>query len=222
MLRDIIVLAGEQEGHHLGLFLKRHNPAVAIAHVQTRDELTVALHPRRTGVRLIAFCTSIIVPAAALAEIDSGAYNFHPGPPTFPGKHPASFAIYEGATRFGATLHEMLPRVDAGAIVGVEWFDIPALPRLTELERLTFDACIRLWHQFGPSLATSSEPLPTTDLAWTGSKSTQRDFDRLCALPPDINAEEFDRRRRAFADGLSGKLTVEIHGYRFRLEDKST
>ena len=220
MLREIVVLAGQLEGHHLGLFLKRHNPDLTITHVQSRDELTMALHPRRPGVRLIAFCTSIIVPADALAEVECGAYNFHPGPPTYPGKHPASFAIYEGATRFGATVHEMHPRVDSGPIVGVEWFDMPANPRLSEVERLTFDACIRLWHLFGPALATSPDLLPTSGQTWSGNKSTQRDFDRLCVLPLDIDPQEFDLRQRAFADGLPGRLTVEIHGQRFRIEDK--
>lgn len=220
MLREIIVLAGEQEGHHLGLFLKRHNESVKLTHVQTREELTMALYPRREGLRLIAFCTSIIVPASALAEIDCGAYNVHPGPPTHPGKHPASFAIYDGATRFGATLHEMQPRVDSGPIVAVEWFDMPPEPSLTAVERRTFDACIRLWHLFGPTLATSPDPLPHAGIAWSGTKSTQRDFDRMCDLPPDIDAREFDLRKRAFADGLEGKLSVQIHGYRFRIEDK--
>ena len=42
MLREIVVLAGQLEGHHLGLFLKRHNPDLAITHVQSRDELTRA------------------------------------------------------------------------------------------------------------------------------------------------------------------------------------
>lgn len=218
MLRELVVLAGEQEGHHLGLFLKRHNPDITVTHVQTRDELTLALHPRRAGVRLVAFCTSVIVPESSLADIDCGAYNFHPGPPNYPGKHPASFAIYEGATRFAATLHEMTARVDSGPIVGVEWIDMPAVPRLTEVERLTFDACIRLWHRFGPLLGTSPDRLPLGDATWSGTKSTQRDFDRLCALPLDIDAHEFDRRWRAFGDGLTGKLSVELHGHRFRIE----
>ena len=220
MLREIVLLTGEQEGPHLTGFLRQRNPALTVTHVQTRDELTMALHPRRPGVRLIAFCTSTIVSADQLAELECGAYNFHPGPPDYPGRHPASFAIYQGASRFGATAHEMRARVDSGPIIAAEWFDMPATPRLAELERLAFEACIRLWTRLGPALATQSGALPVTDIAWSGRKSTQADLDRLCALPFDIDAQEFDRRRRAFADGLTGRLTVEIHGQRFRIEDK--
>lgn len=217
MLREIVLLAGAQEAPHLATFLRGLNPTLTISPAATREELLVALHPRRPGVRLVGFCTPVVVPADALNGLDGGAYNFHPGPPTYPGKHPASFAIYEGAARFGATAHEMLAKVDAGPIVGVEWFDMPARPRLSQVEKLTFEACVRLLSRLGPALASSDTPLPTLPETWSGWKSTQRDFDALCALPLDISAEELDRRERAFADGLPGTLHISVHGRPFRL-----
>lgn len=218
VLREIILLTGAQEAPHLTAFLRGQNPALTITHVASRDELVVALHPRRPGVRLIGFCTPVVVPTKLLSELDGRGYNFHPGPPSYPGKHPVSFAIYEGAPRFGATAHEMLAKVDAGPIVGVEWFDMPANPRLSQVEKLTFEACVRLLSRLGPALATSPEPLPTIGESWTGWKSRQRDFDALCALPADITRDELDRRERAFADGLPGTLYMSVHGRRFRLD----
>lgn len=217
MLREIVLLTGAQEAPHLTSFLQGHNAALRITHAASREELQVALHPRRPGVRLIGFCTPVVVPGDLLGTLDARAYNIHPGPPTYPGKHPASFAIYEGAARFGATAHEMLARVDAGPIIDVEWFDMPASPRLSQLEKLTFEACVRLFSRLGPALATAAEPLPATDESWSGWKSTQRDFDRLCDVPHDIEAAELERRERAFADGLPGTLYVTLHGRRFRL-----
>lgn len=218
MLREIVLLTGTQEAPDLTRFLHGHNPSLTISHAASREELQVALHPRRPGVRLIGFCTSVVVPADLLAGLDGRAYNFHPGPPSYPGKHPASFAIYEGATRFGATAHEMLARVDAGPIVGIEWFDMPPQPRLSQVEKLTFEACVRLLSRLGPALATSFAPLPALPESWTGWKSTQRDFEAMCGLPHDIDAAELERRERAFADGLPGTLYVTVHGRRFRLE----
>lgn len=217
MLREIVLLTGAQEAPHLATFLRGLNPTLTITPAATREELLVALHPRRPGVRLIGFCTPVVVPADALGGLDGGAYNFHPGPPTYPGKHPASFAIYEGAARFGATAHEMLAKVDAGPIVGVEWFDMPASPRLSQVEKLTFEACVRLLSRLGAALASSDAPLPVLPETWSGWKSTQRDFEALCALPLDISAEELDRRERAFADGLPGTLHISVHGRPFRL-----
>jgi methionyl-tRNA formyltransferase len=219
MLREIVLLTGAREALHLTEFLSRHNPDLKITHVETRDELILALHPRRPGIRLIGFCTSTVVPGDLLETLDGLAYNFHPGPPTHPGRHPASLAIYEGARRFGATAHVMRKAVDSGPIVGVEWFDMPAVPRLSQLETLTFDACVRLFGRIGPLLATLAEPLPESGDLWSGRKSTQRDFDALCTVSADIDAREFDRRVRAVADGLKGTLSLTLHGRRFRLDD---
>jgi methionyl-tRNA formyltransferase len=217
-MREIVLLTGMQEAPHLARFLNQHNPALIVTHVQTRDELALALHPARPGIRLIGFCTSIVVPAAALAACDRGAYNFHPGPPTHPGRHPASFAIYEGIARFAATAHEMRARVDSGPIVGVEWFDLPPAPRLAQVEKLTFEASVALFRRLGPLLATSADPLPIEDIRWNGRKSTQAAFDTMCELPLDIGAAELDRRVRAFADGLKGTLFFRVHGRIFRLD----
>lgn len=218
-LREIVLLTGSREAPHLSAFLKRHNPALVVTHVETRDDLICACYPAKPEARLIAFCTSTVVPADILEAFAGRSYNFHPGPPTYPGRHPASFAIYERARRFGVTAHEMLRRVDAGPIVGVEWFDMPPTPRLSDLERLSFEAAVRLFMRLGPLLATSPLPLATIDEHWTGWKSRQADFEAMCALPLDIGAEELDRRVRAFADGLQGTLYVNLHGRRFRIAD---
>jgi methionyl-tRNA formyltransferase len=214
------LLTGAREAPHLTTFLKRQNPTLEVTHVETRDDLVCAWHPPRPGARLIAFCTSAIVPASTLATFDAGGYNFHPGPPTYPGRHPASFAIYEGARRFGVTAHEMARHVDSGPIVGVDWFDMPVMPRLSQVERMSFEAAIRLFMRLGPALAISSAPLPRLDERWTGWKSRQSDFDTMCAVPLDVSAEELDRRVRAFADGLQGTLYVTLHGHRFRISDQ--
>lgn len=218
-LREIVLLTGSREAPHLTAFLKRQNPALTVTHVETHADLVCEFHPPRPGARLIAFCTSTVVPADVLATFEGRGYNFHPGPPTYPGRHPASFAIYEGARRFGVTAHEMLRRVDAGPIVGVEWFGMPDVPRLSDVERLSFEAAIRLFMRLGPLLATSRAPLPTVDEQWSGWKSRQSDFDTMCALSVEIGAAELDRRVRAFADGLQGTLHVDLHGHRFRIAE---
>jgi len=218
-VREIVLLTGAREAPHLTTFLKQQNPALIVTHVETRADLVCEFHPPRPGARLIAFCTSTVVPAAVLAAFEGRGYNFHPGPPTYPGRHPASFAIYEGARRFGVTAHEMLPRVDSGPIVGVEWFDMPDMPRLSQIEQLSFEAAIRLFMRVAPLLTTSLAPLPQVEDQWSGWKSRQSDFDTMCALSLETSAEELERRVRAFADGLQGTLYVDLHGHRFRIAE---
>lgn len=219
MLREIVLLTGPREATHLTVFFRRQNPELEVTLTETREDLAVALYPRRPGVRLIAFCTPTVVPADLLGRLDGQAYNFHPGPPTYPGRHPASFAIYEGAKRFGATVHEMVASVDSGPIVGVEWFDMPAAPRLAQVEGMAAEAAVDLLQKFGPHLATSLAPLPPSGDKWSGRPSRQHDFDAMCELTADIDPVELDRRVRAFADGLKGTLYIPLHGHRFRISD---
>ena len=54
-----------------------------------------------------------------------GCFNLHPGPlPNYSGLNPVSWAIYNGETRHGCTLHKMTDKIDSGKIVYECFFDI--------------------------------------------------------------------------------------------------
>ncbi len=66
-----------------------------------------------------------LVPEAVLEACRIGAFNLHPGPlPEYAGLDVPGWAIYNGETRHGVTLHEMVPQVDAGTIAYAARFDI--------------------------------------------------------------------------------------------------
>lgn len=168
-------------------------------------------------VRLIAFFTDVVVPPDILDRVGRPAYNFHPGPPAYPGRYPVAMALYDGARRFGATLHVMTPRVDSGPIVGVVGFDVPDEADLDWLNARTYKAALRLFQHFAPFLVRPDVILPVLDLAWAGRRSTTRTRDRLCEIPPDIAADELERRLRAFSQPGPDPLRMTLHGRRFRL-----
>ncbi|CAN0500361.1 unnamed protein product, partial [Phaeothamnion confervicola] len=119
---EIILLTGEREGPYLAEHLKIHAPDQRVIHVSTRAALDAAFLEKMPRRRLIGFTTNVVVPGRHIAACQCGAYNFHPGPSSYPGVYPESFAVWERATRFGATAHEMIRQVDAGSIVASEWF----------------------------------------------------------------------------------------------------
>src|SRR5215475_4462948 len=122
-MKTIILLTGTASQQlALTRLLNEHNPALSIRCVLTLEDLA-AIEPEVLGeARLVAFTSGVIVPRSILAALGHGAYNFHPGPPNYPGWAPAHFALYDGARTFGATAHVMAARVDSGPIVGVEPF----------------------------------------------------------------------------------------------------
>ncbi|MBC8337473.1 MAG: methionyl-tRNA formyltransferase [Alphaproteobacteria bacterium] len=177
------------------------NPGLSVVHVQTAEDLMAAcLRPPPGGGerRLIAFSTSVIVPKAVLDGLTLNAYNFHPGPPTYPGSHAASFAIYEGAEHFGATAHVMEEKVDCGPIVGVEWFAMPDNPRFLDLEIKTYEVLLEMFARFSKHFATSDDPLAEIDAQWSGAKHTNAQFEAMKVLEADMEEAEINLRYRAF------------------------
>ena len=214
----ILLLSGEIERHNLALILKQFNPRLKVVPIGTIEQLLALSLALLARARLVAFSTPVVVPVSVLDRLGFGAYNFHPGSPDYPGWHPVSFALYDRATVFGATTHVMVEKVDAGAIVDIELFEVEPNTTAEHLSEAAYAAAVRMFWRLAEPLATRPEPLPTLALRWSGHKTTRRTFAAQCAIPLDIPAEELARRVAAFGlgDGTSAP-TITLHGFRFRL-----
>lgn len=217
MFDTIILLAGEVEAQPVSGLLRQHNPEVSILTPQSRGELEAIPAETLRRARLIGFLTPIVVAEPVLAALGYGAYNFHPGPPEYPGWLPSLFAIYDRATAFGATAHHMAAQVDSGPIVGVERFALPAGATVEYVEKLAFIESVRLMWRFGPALAKDPAVLPALPVAWSGRRSTRAMLRDYCDIPGDINRDELDRRIAAFGHAPLGVApTITVHGHTFR------
>jgi methionyl-tRNA formyltransferase len=179
MFDTIIVLAGAAEQPALATILRRHNPLLDIRCAATLAELDALDPDLLARSRLIGFVTPVVVPARILKRIGYGAYNFHPGPPEYPGWMPSHFAIHDGASQFGATAHVMIEKVDAGPIVAVERFAIPPDADAETLEQAAYIQAARLLWRLAGTLATDRAPLPEIPVQWSGRRSTRRLFAEL-------------------------------------------
>ena len=220
MFESIILITGDVEQPVLGDLLRQHNPALTIHPVVTGDDLAQLDWVLLPASRIVGFCTNVLVQPEILTTINWGAYNFHPGSPAYPGWAPAAFAFYHGESRFGATAHEMVERVDSGAIIDVEMFDIPAgVSSSLDLEELAYTASLRLFWRMAENLATRATPLQQLGISWGTSRCTHQAFAKMCEIPTDIEAPELARRVQAFGAGDRGiRPTITLHGHHFRLE----
>lgn len=166
---------------------------------------------------LLSFGSGVIVPGSVLAKFSKPAYNLHAASPAFPGRDPHHHAIYRRAAEYGATLHVMTERVDDGPIIGMEIF--PIMPGTTPAQLLAQanEAGFRLLQRFGPRLLDSVAPSPLTGVTWSDKKTARSDLHRLCNLSPLIDEDEFLHRFMAFDGGPHDNLTVDLHGYLFRI-----
>jgi methionyl-tRNA formyltransferase len=222
MADDIILLCEAEEAVALVPVLNQAAPGANLAVVHTLEMLKEALSDPAPGKRLIAFCTPVIVPGALLRALQWPAYNFHPGPPAYPGIFPSVFAIHDRAARFGVTAHVLAEKIDGGPIVGVDWMDMPeGIDRLS-LDRQSHEKVHALFARLAPEMATGDAPLPQDGTAVWGTRTyTRKDFEALLEIAPDISAEDFSLRLRAVGEGPDHALTVRLHGHRFRLLSES-
>jgi methionyl-tRNA formyltransferase len=217
MFDTIILLTGPVEHGPLTALLHGHHPQLAVHSATAAEDFAAfdAVALKRS--RLVAFASPVIVPAQILDALGFGAYNFHPGPPDYPGWAPAHFALYDGVSEFGATAHVMAERVDCGAIVDSVLFPIPAGITVQGLEGLAYAHLAQLFWRLSKALATQAEPLPTRDLQWGSRKNSRRAYQAICDIPLDISREELVRRMRVFGGNHFGMApTINLHGVEFR------
>src|ERR1700722_7252469 len=138
MFDTIILFSGVAEQFTFRHVLLGHNPLLTVIPVGTIADFAGLNSDVLRRARLIAFVTPEIVPVSVLTRLGYGAFNFHPGPPSYPGWAPAHFALYDRATEFGATAHVMVEQVDAGPIVDVALFPVPAGISVLALEGLAY------------------------------------------------------------------------------------
>ncbi len=212
----IYLLTGPIEAAALAGVLGIRDPRIDVRHVASLEALDAVTPDELARARLIAFSTDIIVPPRILDALGYGAYNFHPGPPNYPGWGPAHFAVYDGAATFGVTAHVMLERVDAGPIVGVEMFCVPPNVSVAQLEQMAFVALARLFWNLAQALTRRDAPV-TLPLGWRGRKITRKLHEDLRCAPATVSKDDLDRRVAVFGafDNDDG-LTLTVHGHTFR------
>jgi len=222
MLDNIILLSGPVEESALAGALRAHNPRLEIHPVKSLADLEAIGSEVLRQARLIGFVTPVVVPAQILNSLGYGAYNFHPGPPHYPGWVPAHFAVYDKATIFGATVHVMIEQVDAGPIVATKLFPTPQNATALALEGLAFVELARMFWKLAKLLATQCEPLQTLPIQWSGRKSSRRLYTALCEISLEISKAELDRRIEAFGSGQLGTApTITLHGHKFCYVDSN-
>ena len=218
MFDTILLLTGPAEQVALAPVLKRRNPRLAIAPIASAEELRAVDESLLQRSRLVAFVTSVIVPAGILATIGHGAFNFHPGPPNFPGWAPAHFALYARVRRFGVTFHAMRALVDSGPILDADLFPVAQGMSVGELEETAYAHLAAMFWRWAGALASQTAPLPArVTMQWGTKKYSRRAYQMLCRIPVDISKDDLALRMSIFGDGHFGiSPSINLHGVEFR------
>ena len=115
---------------------------------------------------IFSFYYRALIPVRLLGLAARGAFNMHGSLlPKYRGRAPTNWAVLHGETETGATLHEMVAKPDAGAIV--DQSSVPILPDDTAqqvFDKVTVAAEKVLWRSL-PSIVAGSHSRRPNDLA---------------------------------------------------------
>jgi methionyl-tRNA formyltransferase len=217
MFDTVILLTGPIERTVLPAALLGHNPALAVLPIERASELAALDADVLRRSRLVAFVTPVIVPKSILGQLGYGAFNFHPGPPSYPGWAPSHFALYDQATEFGATVHVMVEQVDAGPIIEFASFPIPPHTSVLGLEGLAYAHLAFLFWRMAKWLSSDAVPPPTLPVQWANKKYSRKNYLAMCDIPLDISKSELELRLKVFGGNYFGVTpSIQLHGVEFR------
>lgn len=162
---------------------------------------------------LVSFLNESILPAAMLRYPN---INFHPGPPEYPGRGGASYALYDGATKYGATAHTMAEQVDAGSILLVDEFETAPYKRCETLFARAELSCMKLLAEALYIFSTAGKLPPPNGRTWRGKPGTRKQF--VAWLNLDAAHPTVFRRKvaAAYHSKFPGPYVL-VHGLKFGL-----
>ena len=219
-LSTILLLTSKFYTQRLIEMSVRQSPGTAVIYVEHPKELIQFGEDFLKTSRLISFGSRFYVKPELLSIIGYGSYNFHPGPPHYPGWAPFNFALYDQAANYGVTVHEMTSDIDAGNIVGTKTFKIPSSCDVQRLMDLTTEAMYALYDEMAVDFAEHEKPLLTKNENWSGHIWTKKDFETMCQIPLDVSEDELNRRIHAFgsSDGINLPYIV-IGNHKFMIAE---
>ncbi|CAG4888084.1 formyltransferase [Paraburkholderia gardini] len=209
-----------------------------IAAVTPADPRSAELRAAVSAARpdfIFSFYYRHMLPVDLLAIAARGAYNMHGSLlPKYRGRVPTNWAVLNGETETGATLHEMAAKPDAGAILAQT--PVPILPDDTAaqvFDKTTVAAEQTLWRVLPALLAGEAPHLPNdlTQGSYFGgrkpedgridwSRPAQQVYNLIRAVAPpypgaftDIGSERFvvARARLARPGAIQSDLPPGLH-----------
>jgi hypothetical protein len=196
--RRLIFLCGEAEGEAFRAHVQKLDPTLKTVWVSSVSGLDLVTRSGGHRTRLVTFLTDVIVPAEILARLRPKPINIHPGPPEYPGAHGLTFAIFNGASHYGVTVHEMTARVDDGPILMVDRFPLPRDAELVSFGNEVYARAVAMAdHVIHHCVRTDGPMAHARGEAWSKHHCTKRRLKALLTAQDYLKGEDSVRLKRA-------------------------
>jgi methionyl-tRNA formyltransferase len=169
---------------------------------------------------IFSFYYRSMLPMPLLKRARLGAFNMHGSLlPKFRGRAPLNWAILEGETETGVTLHEMVEKPDAGRIVDQQAVPIGPDESAVEVFHKMTDAAEAVLKRSIPSLVAGKPQFRPNDLAKGSYYGRRRPEDGR--IDWTKSAREIHNLVRAVAPPYPGAFCDRLNIYRTEITERS-
>ena len=153
-----------------------------------------------TGDILISFVQGKIISKLNIKKFKT-AINFHPAPPTLPGRDPHHWAIYYNKKNYGITVHKMTTKVDEGKILFVENFKIKKNDNPQTLRKKSFLLCLNFFKKNFLKIVLEDYEAP--NIKWSKIKKKRSDVYNLINNIDNFSLKKQLNIKKSFNDFLN-------------------
>jgi methionyl-tRNA formyltransferase len=170
---------------------------------------------------IFSFYYRSMLPMSLLQKARLGAFNMHGSLlPKFRGRAPLNWAILEGETETGVTLHEMVEKPDAGRIVDQQAVPIGPDETAVEVFRKLADAAEAVLKRSIPSLIAGKPGFRPNDLSKGSYYGRRRPEDGR--IDWSRTAKQIHDLVRAVAPPFPGAFSGSLRINKTKMEDQKT
>lgn len=169
---------------------------------------------------LISFLNSKHISRKIIKKVKKGSFNFHPGPPEYPGFGCYNFALLDKVNFYGSTVHKINNKFDDGEIVNVVKFK-------TSYKRLNLDKLISMTHK---SILKQAKDFINTiikgrlsknhNIRWKRKAYSKKEFEIAREIKLKDSRANIKKKIKAFTYRNFDSVYINFKGFKFEFKKK--
>ena len=169
---------------------------------------------------LISFLNPIYINKSVRKKIKINSFNFHPGPPEYPGFGCYNFALLDKVNFYGSTIHMINDEFDSGKIVNVNKFKISY--KKINLEKLiskTHKNIIKQAKSFINVIQNKKLKIEG-NFKWKKKAYTKKEFETAREIKLNDSKKSVLKKIKAFSYKNYESVYINFKGLKFELKKK--
>ena len=169
---------------------------------------------------LISFLNAVYIDKSVRKKIKINSFNFHPGPPEYPGYGCYNFALLDKVNFYGSTIHIINDKFDNGKILAVNRFEVSYKKlNLDKLIAMTHRSIIKQAKNFIKDILENKLKI-NVKFKWKKKAFTKKEFEIAREIKINDSKENVLKKIKAFSYKDYENVYINFKGFKFEFKNK--